>query len=145
MMLGLLLTTTSGAKAVLQILSLLLIFIFVVVLAYFGTKFVAKYQSNGLRKNSNIQIVESFRVANNKYIALVKICDDYYALSIGKDEMHFIDKLDPQKVVSYKNTDAGASKKLDFKDILAQVRGGKGHMTKVEDVSDLNEKEDQLK
>lgn len=145
MMLSLFLTGTSGVKAALQILSLILIFVFVVALAYFGTKFVAKYQSNVLRKNSNVQIIESFRIANNKFIAIVKICEDYYALSVGKDEIHLIDKLDPQKVFDFKNSDTGASKKLDFKDILAQVKGGKKQSESQEDLSESSEEKDQLK
>lgn len=145
MMLSLLLTGTSGPKAALQILSLILVFVFVVALAYFGTKFVAKYQSNVLRKNSNVQVIESFRIANNKFIAIVKICDDFYALSVGKDEIHLIDKLDPDKVCDYKNPDTVASKKLDFKDILAQVKGGKERTLTADDSTQSSEEKDQLK
>lgn len=145
MMLSMFLTGTSSAKAILQIISLLLIFVFVVALAYFGTKFVAKYQTNVLRKNSNVQVIESFRIASNKFIAIVKICDDFYALSVGKDEIHLIDKLDPQKVSDFRNLDTGASKKLDFKDILAQVKGGKNRLDAEEISSESSEEKDQLK
>lgn len=145
MTLNLFLTGTSGMKAALQMISLILIFVFVVALAYFGTKFVAKYQSNVLHKNSNIQVIESFRIASNKFIAIVKICDDFYALSIGKDEIHLIDKLDPQKVFDIKNSDTGASKKLDFKDILAQVKNGKKQDLQESSQIESSEEKDQLK
>ncbi|MDD6327089.1 MAG: flagellar biosynthetic protein FliO [Lachnospiraceae bacterium] len=131
----------SRLGAVWSMISLILIFVFVVALAYYATKFVAKYQTNSISQKSNIKVIESFRIANNKFIAIVKICDAYYALSVGKDEMHLIDKLDFDKVKDFQNTDSKVSKKFDFKEILSQVRHDSGK----DSVEEQIEKKDQTK
>jgi flagellar protein FliO/FliZ len=105
---------------ILNIISLLLIFALVVFLAYVTAKFVAKYQDRVFNSKSNIKIIESFRLGNNKFIAIVKIAESYYAIGIGKDEITMLDKINPEelKIVD----DDSSSKKIDFKEILSQIK-----------------------
>ncbi|MBQ9610903.1 MAG: flagellar biosynthetic protein FliO [Lachnospiraceae bacterium] len=125
----------SGWHSIASVISLLLIFVFIIVLAYFSTKFVAKYQSNIINRKSNIKIVESCRSGNNKFIAIIMIGKDYYAVALGKDEITFIDKLDEEglKLNIQENPDndksdvssATNTSKPDFKEILSQLKNKK--------------------
>ncbi|MBR1815426.1 MAG: flagellar biosynthetic protein FliO [Lachnospiraceae bacterium] len=126
----------SGWHSIASVISLLLIFVFIVVLAYFSTKFVAKYQSNIINRKSNIKIIESCRVGNNKFIAIIMIGKDYYAVALGKDEITFIDKLDEEGLKlnmqeasddsDISDTSSGiSSDKPDFKEILSQIKNKK--------------------
>lgn len=112
----------SGLSGVWNIISLILIFVFIVVLAYFAAKLAARYQSNVLNYKSNIKIIESFRLGNNKFIAIVKIGEDYYALGVGKDEITCIDKIDADKLVHLET--ANSSEKMSFKEILSKMKNG---------------------
>lgn len=112
---------SGGFNSVLSILSLILIFILVLVMAYFASKLAAKYQSNVLNSKSNIRIIESFRLGNNRFIAIVKIGENYYALGLGKDEITMIDRLNPDALKDFEASDS-AEKKLNFKEILSQVK-----------------------
>ncbi|MBQ9199463.1 MAG: flagellar biosynthetic protein FliO [Lachnospiraceae bacterium] len=119
----------SGWHSFVNILSLLLIFVLVLVMAYFSTKFIAKYQSNNINNKSNIRIIESYRLGNNKFIVIVKIGGDYYAIALGKEEVTFIDKLDADGL---KLNQEGTSEALDktqgalsFKDVLSQIKNKK--------------------
>lgn len=78
--------------AAVQLLTILLVFILVIVLAYFATKLVAGYQKVK-SKSPNIEILESYRVAPSKFIAIVRIGEKYIAVSVGKDEMSFLCEL----------------------------------------------------
>lgn len=112
----------GGLSAAWNILSLLFIFVIVLVLAYYSTKFIAKYQNNTLNVKSNIKIIESFRIGNNKYIAIAMIAGEYYALAVGKDEINTIDKLDKatvEKCIAEKNDTNSSS---SFMDILSKVK-----------------------
>lgn len=119
----------GGWHSFVNILSLLLIFVLVLVMAYFSTKFVAKIQANNVNNKSNIKIIESFRLGNNKFIAIVKIGGDYYAIALGKEEVTFIDKLDStglnlsREGTSYNGDGIGGSN--SFKDILSQFKNKK--------------------
>lgn len=112
---------SGGASSVFNILSLILIFLLVLVLAYAASKLAAKYQSNVLNNKSNIRIIESFRLGGNKFIAIAKIGESYYAIGLGKDEITFIDKINPDELKSFGSA-GEADKKLNFKEILSQVK-----------------------
>ncbi|MBQ8924543.1 MAG: flagellar biosynthetic protein FliO [Lachnospiraceae bacterium] len=121
----------SGWHSIASVISLLLIFVFIVVLAYFSTKFVAKYQSNIINRKSNIKIIESCRIGNNKFIAIIMIGKDYYAVALGKDEITFIDRLDADglKLDTHETLDnddisgtSSAAGKPNFKEILSQLK-----------------------
>lgn len=113
----------GGLNTALNIFSLILIFAFIVALAYFSTKFIARYQNNLLKNKTNVKIIESFRIGTNKFIAIVKIGESYYAIGVGKDEFTMIDKLNPDELIDF-SVDSGStsSKKIDFKEILSQVK-----------------------
>ncbi len=108
-----------GSHTVLSMLSLLLIFILVLVLAYFTAKLVGKLQNNSLNARANIRIIESFRIGNNKFIGIVKIGNSYYALGFGKDEITLIDKLDED---SLNLSVDGVDYKSNFKDIFSRIK-----------------------
>lgn len=119
----------GGWHSFVNILSLLLIFVLVLVMAYFSTKFVAKIQANNVNNKSNIRIIESFRLGNNKFIAIVKIGGDYYAVALGKEEVTFIDKLDPEGLNFVREgaseTGGGTGESNSFKEVLAQFKNKK--------------------
>lgn len=114
---------SSGLYSVWDVISLILIFVFVILLAYFATKFVAKYQSNMLNNKNNIRIIESFRIDSTRLILIVKITEDYYALAYTKDSVTVIDKLNPDEINNLMADNTSKSNnKLDFKAILSQVK-----------------------
>lgn len=118
-----LLANNSTSLALWQAMKLILIFVLILVMAYYATKFVAKYQSNVLNGKNNIKIIESMSLGNNKILCIVEINNAYYALGLGKDEITLIDKLDDftiSKDVSDETTD-----KKSFKDVMAQFKDKK--------------------
>ena len=50
-----------------QLIGVLLIFLFVLAITYVTTRWIGQYQQ-GMMQNKNIQVVETFRVSNNKFI-----------------------------------------------------------------------------
>ena len=88
----------SGAQAVWSILKLLLMLVLVVALAYGTAKLVGRYQGGPVSSRNNISIIESYRMMGDKYIAIARIGDNFYALGIGKEGINLIDKLDPETI-----------------------------------------------
>lgn len=82
----------SGFDSFLQLLGVLLIFIFVLIITYFTTKWIANYQK-GQNYNKNLRIVETIRITNNKYIQIVEAGKEYLVIAVGKDEIHLLTKL----------------------------------------------------
>ena len=117
---------TSGFSAGWSIVKLILITVLVLVLAFYSTRMIAKYQNNTWSTKNNIQFIESYRVGGNKMIAIAKIGEKYYALGIGKEEIHVIAELDkddlklPEQV---KDTSDKMAPKMSFKEVLANMKG----------------------
>ncbi len=73
--------------------TVLVIFIFILVITCFTTRYIANYQK-GKFGGKNIKVIESARLTTNKFLQIVQIGDEYFAIALGKDEVTFISKLD---------------------------------------------------
>lgn len=108
----------SSSNGFIQFLTVFVIFIIVVVICAFTTKFVAGYQKNKMM-SGNIQVLETFKIAPNKYIQIVKIGDKYFALGIGKDSVNNLGELNEDSL-DFSADDN--SKGTDFQSILENAK-----------------------
>ncbi|MCI8483605.1 MAG: flagellar biosynthetic protein FliO [Lachnospiraceae bacterium] len=92
-----LLDISSGWESFFQLIGVLLIFIFVLLITYVVTKWIAGYQQ-GIMTNKNIQVIETFRVNNNKFIQIVQIGKKYLAISICKDTINVLTELTEEQL-----------------------------------------------
>ena len=67
-----------------QLITVLIIFVFVLILTYFTTRWMAGIQK-GRSFNKNLRIIETISVGNNKIISIVEAGTKYIVVSIGKD------------------------------------------------------------
>lgn len=116
------LNSTTGMNSVAQFITVLLIFIGVLFLTYFSTRWIASYQK-GRMYSSNISVVETFKITANKYIQIIRIGERYFAIAVGKDEVTLLaelkeDELTLQNVMQTTPTD-------DFKNILDKAKNFK--------------------
>ena len=91
------LVANSRLDNLLQFLGSLGIFIFVLAITYFVTKWIGNYQKIQL-KSRNMQVIETMRVTNNKYIQIVKVSEAYLVLSIVKDRVELLTELDEKSI-----------------------------------------------
>lgn len=105
-----------------QLFTLILVFIFVLGLTYFTTKYVGNYQKTKLT-GSNIQVKETFRISNSKYLQIVKIGDKYFAIAVCKDTITYLGELDEESLIFKDNS--GEFKSETFKMILDKFKKDK--------------------
>lgn len=115
-------STNNAISAVAQIITLILIFIFVLALTYFTTRFVGHYQKLRM-SGSNIQIMETFRISNSKYIQIVKIGKKYFAIAVCKDTVTYLCELDREDLIY--NSVSTESHSDNFKAILDKLKKDK--------------------
>jgi flagellar protein FliO/FliZ len=113
-----LLTKSSPLEGIIQLIVVFIMFLFVLALAYFTARLAGRFQGN-VQSRSNIKVLESARVANNKYIQLVKIGNRYFAIGIGKDTITYLAELEEEELnmVLMEKPSKG-----NFKDILSQLQ-----------------------
>jgi flagellar protein FliO/FliZ len=81
-----------------QFIVVLFIFMAVLVLTYYTTKWMAGFQKEHQR-GTNLSVIETVRVGNNKYVEIVQAgIDHYIIIGIGKDEIVYLGELDSELV-----------------------------------------------
>lgn len=115
-------TNVKWLDNMIQLVVAILIFAFVLFLAYLAARVAGTFQTNITNHRSNIRVIETYRLANNKFIQIVKIADQYVALGIGKDTITLLAELDEDNI---KDIAAMPMDKLDFKAVLSWVRKDK--------------------
>lgn len=114
---------TSSFSSFMQLLGVLLIFVFVLIITYFTTKWIAGYQKSK-SFNKNLRIIETLRLAQNKYIQIIEAGEVYLVVGIGKDEITMLTTLTKEQlndIDTYevtKQTEAGEN----FQEILNKLK-----------------------
>jgi len=126
------LLSVDNVKSISQLLTLLVIFAFVLAITYFTTRFVANYQK-GRMEDSNIKLLDAARLSQNKYIQIVQIGKKYYALAISKDTVAVIAEVPEEEITIKEDTGVVPQK---FADILSNLKN-KGSVTDEKDDTEL--------
>lgn len=98
---------SSSAKSFFQLIGVLLIFIFVLALTYFCTRWIAKYQQ-GMNGNKNIHVIETFRLTNNKFIQIIEVGGKYMVIAVCKDTVTMLCEIE-QEELSWIPSESGRS------------------------------------
>ncbi len=90
--------TGSPLQNYLELVGLLVVFVIVIVACWAVTKFVGGQQIK--QKNmGNFQVIETYSLAKDRYLQLVKIGKKYYCISISKDSINTICEVPEDEVV----------------------------------------------
>ena len=98
------LAKSSTAGSLSQLITVILLFVIVLVATGYATKLVANYQKVQ-SVNRNLEVIETLRVTNNKYIQIVRAADKYLVIGIGKDEISMLSEIDEEQLVKLTSTD----------------------------------------
>jgi len=88
---------TSSFESFWKLISVLLIFVFVLVLCLWTTKFVGGYAKQR-STNKNLSIIETISVGPGKMISLVEAGKVYLVVSIGKDDVRLLATLEREQL-----------------------------------------------
>lgn len=110
-------TGFSTLENILQLLGVFLLFLFVLAITYFTTRLIGKTQAVK-QQNSNIKIIETCRIAPNKYIQIIQIGEKYLAISVCKEQVTFLAELESTQI----HILDPEQKQFQFKEILSKIK-----------------------
>lgn len=128
---------SSSLDSFIQLLGVLIIFAFVLLVTYLTTKWLGGYQKMQM-SGRNFQVVDTIRIAGNKYVQVLKMGDVYLVIAIGKDTVTMLAKLTEDEIglteeeilkQTKKNAD-GEGTQLSFQETLEKL---KKHIPKKQD------------
>jgi flagellar protein FliO/FliZ len=112
----------SSFESFLQLLWVLLIFVFVLAVTYFALRWMGKYQKTHSR-NQYLAIIETIPAGSNKMIGIVQAGTKYLVVSIGKDEIRLLAELTEEEFVRLPNASGeGGTTQGNFQDILNNLK-----------------------
>lgn len=114
---------SSSLDSFLKLISVLLVFVFVLAITYVVTRWMAGYQKTQM-KSKNLQVIETISMGNNKMICLMKAGTEFLVVSVGKDEIHPLMTLTEDQLTdfSYLNDTGSLAMGESFHDILGQLK-----------------------
>ncbi len=87
----------AGGESIAQLFTVIIIFVLVLVITVFTTRFIGSYEKNRF-SGSNIEIIEAQRLMQNRYIMVVRVADKYFAIAVGKNEITYLTELHPDDI-----------------------------------------------
>ena len=115
-----LLTASGGLEAFVQFLTVLFLFVFVIVISFYVTKWVSGVQK-GQMTGRNMEVLEAVRLSNSKYLQIVRVGNKYLVIAVCKDTVTMLVELSAD---SLNLTDSNEGGSLSFKDILDKIKNG---------------------
>ncbi len=114
---------SSTGENVFQLFVVIVIFIGVLVLSYYATKWIAGYQ-RAMNVGKNFEVIEITKIASNHYVMLLRAGSErYFVVGVGKEEVNLLGELSPDEVVLSEPTTVGTyGKKESFKEMLNRFR-----------------------
>ena len=107
---------TGKVNSYAQFIAVLVVFVLVLGLTALTTKWIANYQKQQ-NVNCNIEILETTRISNNKYIQLVRIGEIYMAIAVCRDTVTLLGEVPKEQLKEGSVQGTG----LPFKELLEKA------------------------
>ena len=106
-----------NTSSVAQLITVLFLFIAVLAVTYYVTKWIARYQQVNT-SCTNMEIVETMRLSANKYMQIVRVSNRYLVMGVCKDTITLLAELGEDEYVP---PVVGKNDTIDFSRELTKV------------------------
>ena len=107
----------AGAGGYAQFITVLLIFVVVLGITAVTTKWIANYQRQQ-SINENVQVIETTRIANNKYIQIIRVGGKYMVIAVCKDTITMLGEIPEEQLKEERPV-----QNFSFKEFLDKASG----------------------
>ena len=101
-----------------QLIAVLVIFVLVLALTLFVTRWIARYQK-GQWAGGNIEIMETCPMGNGKYIQIARLGNTYVAMAVCKDTVTLLAELSEEQL---EMPSEDGKKGLNFKELFQRAK-----------------------
>lgn len=109
-----LLTGTESGYA--QFIAVLVIFVLVLGVTALTTKWISGYQKRqGV--NGNIEVIETSRLTNNKYLQIIRVGETYMVIAVCKDTVTMLGEIPIEQLKTSQEVNSG----LGFKELFEKA------------------------
>lgn len=105
----------TGTDGYLQLVGALIIFLVVLVITAFVTRYVGGVQKS-LGQGKNIKVIDTSKIAPNKYLQIVKVGEQFFCIGITQEQIAFLSEIDGKGLVI-----EDENQNMTFADLLQKV------------------------
>lgn len=114
-----LLSSGDGVDSIVQLITVLVIFVFVLAVTFLVTKWIAGFQKQQ-NTGKNIQVVETTRMSPNQYAQILKLGKNkYVAVAVSKENVTLLATLEEDDIDEDTQSNVARG---DFSDILKKMK-----------------------
>lgn len=124
-----LLSAASTGDSIGQFITVLILFVGVLALTALTTKWIAGYQKTQM-SNRNMEMIETMRIGNNKYIQILRIGKKYIAVAHGKDTITMLSEI-PKEDLSLEDDMSKGLSQNQFKAFFENAKKRSSEMNQV--------------
>ncbi len=88
---------TGAESGYAQFIAVLVIFIMVLGVTALVTKWISGYQKRQ-NANSNIEVIETSRLTNNKYLQIIRVGETYMVIAVCKDTVTMLGEISAEQL-----------------------------------------------
>lgn len=126
---------SSTISNIAELFGLLLVFILILVLAYYTSKWIGKTGAGMGARTHNITIIETLRLSQTKYLQIIKVANKYIVIAVSKDHVEYLTEIDGEQLSSFEDVTEAPS----FKEILSKIKLGANVKSKDCEVNEKDE------
>ena len=112
------LTASGSLEAFVQFMTILILFLFVLVITYVVTRWVSGIQKMQMT-GKNMELVETMRISNSKYLQIVRTGEKYLVVAVCKDTVTMLTELSADEIFLSSETEENS---LSFREILDKIK-----------------------
>lgn len=92
------LTVLQRTDTAAQFVTVLIMFILILAVTVLTTRWIAGYQKQQ-NLNGNIEVIETQRLANGKYLQIIRVGEKYLAVAVCKDTVTMLTEVSKEQLV----------------------------------------------
>ena len=109
----------STGENIFRLIVVLAIFIGVLFITVYATRWIASYQ-RGLAKNTNFDVIDAISIGTSQRLQIVKVGKNrYFIIGVGKEEVTLISEISEEELLKKEATEFGSTKR--FSEILEKL------------------------
>lgn len=112
------LTAAGSLDSFVQLITILLLFLFVLVITYVVTRWVSGVQKIQMT-GKNMELVETMRISNSKYLQIVRAGEKYLVIAVCKDTVTMLTELSAEEVSLGGKNEVNS---LSFREIMDKMK-----------------------
>lgn len=124
-----LLTIPQRADSTAQFLTVLVLFVLVLAVTALVTRWIAGYQKQQ-NLNGNIEVIETQRISNGKYLQIVRVGEKYLAVAVCKDTVTMLAEVPKEQLVCRETGGTSAASFSELFEKIKKINSGKNQEPK---------------